>query len=201
MEDVTYSPLTVDYHEDQFLVQLNNENSRRHQDPDFRLPLVPTNSIAFDRYAYSFNNPIRYVDPNGHNPFLIALLAVLSNPVVAVGVLCLAAAAAIVVLAVGPENVAQAAVDLGNNIGDAVSEISGKAKKPSPNQLNQLIKKGKAPKGLTRVDTPKTKGEQEHVHFGDDIALNKDGTWKHGKIGLTNEQIEWLMKNGWKIPK
>jgi hypothetical protein len=64
----TYSPLTVDYHESQFLNQLNLENRFRLQDPTFRLPPIPTNSLAFDRYAYSLNNPIRYTDPSGHCP-------------------------------------------------------------------------------------------------------------------------------------
>ncbi len=32
--------------------------------------LVPGagNPLAFDRYAYTFGNPLRYVDPSGHNP-------------------------------------------------------------------------------------------------------------------------------------
>jgi RHS repeat-associated protein len=65
----TYSPLTVDYHENQLLDQLNTENRARFQDSNFKLPPVPTNSIAFDRYAYSLDNPVRYTDPSGHCPF------------------------------------------------------------------------------------------------------------------------------------
>ena len=68
-----YSPLTVDYHENQFLEQLNKDNKTRLQDSNYRLPPVPTNTIAFDRYTYSLNNPVRYTDPNGHNPILAAL--------------------------------------------------------------------------------------------------------------------------------
>ncbi len=66
--------------------------------------------------------------------------------------------------------------------------------------MNREIGTGKAPPGITRVDTPKTLGEQRHVHFGNDAALNEDGTWKHGQTELTNKQKEWLEKHGWKLP-
>ncbi len=33
----------------------------------------PYNSQAWDRYAYGYNNPLKYVDPDGHNPLLIIL--------------------------------------------------------------------------------------------------------------------------------
>jgi len=82
----TYTPLIVDIHETQFLDQVNRENSARLQDPNFKLSPIPTNSIAFDRYAYSLNNPLRYVDPSGHIAILAALALI--SPVVwaAIGV-------------------------------------------------------------------------------------------------------------------
>ena len=48
----------------------------------------------------------------------------------------------------------------------------------SPNQMNQQVKKGKAPKSVDRVDSANTnvKGEQDHIHFKDGNALNKDGS-------------------------
>lgn len=42
-------------------------------------------------------------------------------------------------------------------------------------------------------------GEQDHVHFKNGSALNKDGTWKHGHGKLTNEQKQYLKQNGWDI--
>ena len=70
------------------------------------------------------------------------------------------------------------------------------------NQMKQAIDTGKAPRGITRVDYKGLrKFEKRHVHFNNGAALNIDGTWKHGWIRLTNEQIKWLIQNGWKIPK
>jgi hypothetical protein len=68
-----HSALTVDYRENQFLEQLNKENRRRLEDPKANLSSVPKNPIAFDRYAYTFNNPVNYTDPSGH--ILVPILA------------------------------------------------------------------------------------------------------------------------------
>jgi hypothetical protein len=70
----------------------------------------------------------------------------------------------------------------------------------SVNQLNEEIKRGKAPRGITRVDRGKVYGEQDHIHFVDRSALNRDGTWKHGGTNITKEQAEWLRNNGWRLP-
>ena len=77
-----------------------------------------------------------------------------------------------------------------------------KGKKLSPNQMTQMIKKGNAPNGFTRVDVGKVKGEQTHIHFDNGSALNKDGTWKHtdGGTGITNKQRKWLEENDWTVP-
>jgi RHS repeat-associated protein len=89
----TYSPLTVDFHENQFLDQVNLENRTRLQNPDFKLPPVPTNSVAFDRYSYSLNNSIRYSDPTGHCPFCVVLAAI--TPVGWVAIVITVAAAVV----------------------------------------------------------------------------------------------------------
>jgi RHS repeat-associated protein len=135
MGDANYSPLTVDYHENQFLTQLNNENHRRSQEPDFRLLPVPTNPNTFDRYAYCLNNPIRYIDPDGHDAGLAELILFAVAVIVAEPLVLLAAAAAITVLAIGPENVANAVVELVDDASDALSsEASDKpdTTKPGP---------------------------------------------------------------------
>ena len=71
------------------------------------------------------------------------------------------------------------------------------------NQLNKLVKTGKAPSGLGRIDTGKVKGEQLHIVIidskGKEHALNVDGTWKHGGVELTKKQKDWLINNGFKL--
>jgi len=100
-----YSALVVDYHENQFLEQLNRENRNRQGDPNARLPGVPTNPLTLDRYAYSLNNPTQYVDPSGHNPILLALAAIGPAGWVALGVLTVGTV--VYFAAGGPEAVAE----------------------------------------------------------------------------------------------
>ncbi|MFK3835765.1 RHS repeat domain-containing protein [Microbacterium sp. NPDC087868] len=78
---------------------------------------------------------------------------------------------------------------------------AGGSRPSSPNQLNQQINRGQAPSGIRRVDTGKVTGDQQHVHFSNGAALNVDGTWKHGVANLTRDQIAWLQRNGWVIPR
>jgi hypothetical protein len=121
-----YSPLTVDYHENQLLEQLNLENKNRLEDRNFKLPPVPTNVIAFDRYAYSLNNPIRYTDPTGHCPFCIAIPLV-GVPGVGWVILGVAVVATVAYYtAGGPEAVAQASVDLGENVSQGFQALFAK---------------------------------------------------------------------------
>jgi RHS repeat-associated protein len=68
------------------------------------------------------------------------------------------------------------------------------------NQLNKLVKTGKAPKTITRFDKGKIMGELDHVHFKDGAALNVNGTWKHGSKQLTNAEATFLQKYGWTLP-
>ena len=76
-----------------------------------------------------------------------------------------------------------------------------KGKKPtSPNQMQNQVNRGQAPKDVKRVDNPKQ--GQPHVHFKDGTALNQDGSVHDAHNGipkLSNEVKEWLLKNGWSI--
>ena len=79
--------------------------------------------------------------------------------------------------------------------------VHNSCKITSPSQLRQQVLRGKAPRGVKRVDNGKVQGEQHHIHFDDGSALNIDGTWKHGGTSLTGAQKKWIKKNGWKLPE
>ena len=40
-----------------------------------------TNPQSLNKYAYTYNNPLRYTDPDGHNPLAVAAVACALNPV------------------------------------------------------------------------------------------------------------------------
>lgn len=68
---------------------------------------------------------------------------------------------------------------------------------PSINQLQQLVKKGKAPKTIDRFDKGNPNhDEDDHVHFNNGSALYRDGTWKHGTKNLTNAETQFLNNAG-----
>ncbi|HZG44579.1 MAG TPA: RHS repeat-associated core domain-containing protein, partial [Longimicrobium sp.] len=71
----------------------------------------------------------------------------------------------------------------------------------SVNQMNREIQRGQAPDGVDRVDKSHGKGGQDHVHFGNNAALNRDGTWKEGSHTITRQQRAWLTEHGWNVPQ
>lgn len=64
-----------------------------------------------------------------------------------------------------------------------------------------MLFKKQAPAGLKRFDKSHGEGGQEHVHFNNGSALNKDGTWKDGEYKLSNKIIKYLEQNGWEVNK
>lgn len=86
-------------------------------------------------------------------------------------------------------------------VSDCAVLVHNMCKVTSPNQMQQQVLKGKAPKDVIRVDNPKVPGQLPHVHFKDRTALNIDGTIHDAKNGipnLTKEVRIWLFDNGWK---
>lgn len=71
----------------------------------------------------------------------------------------------------------------------------------TPKEARDVVRKGRGPRGIHRIDRPNRKGEQWHAHLGPgegSPAVNIDGTWKH-KNGLTARQREFLRKAGWNV--
>ena len=147
--EYTYSALTVDYHEGQFLAQLNAENNAKIQDPGIKLAPVPTITIAFDRYAYSVNNPVGYVDPSGHFAILAALAAITPVGWVAIGV-----GVAVTIVLVNPE------------VREAASYALGNALENTANGINAFFAKGEyVPLGLSDAER-RAYGEAVHIYKG-----------------------------------
>ena len=75
MDGVAVKPLTVGFHETQFLGKLNEENQfgfwfqlSGEGQQQVGSPWGPSNPQALNRYSYVLNNPLRYTDPTGHEP-------------------------------------------------------------------------------------------------------------------------------------
>ena len=98
----------------------------------------------------------------------------------------------------GTMMMAKATENLGGSK-DAAKKSSSSPK--SLNQLKQDVYKGKAPKGIDRFDQDHSidGSGQDHVHFENGSALNKNGTWKEGEYELTRKQKKYLRDNGWNI--
>jgi RHS repeat-associated protein len=75
MSGVAVKPLTVGFHENQFLNKVNSENRMgfwfqldRKGREQMGNPMGPMNPQALNRYAYAQNNPMKWTDPTGHDP-------------------------------------------------------------------------------------------------------------------------------------
>ena len=75
----------------------------------------------------------------------------------------------------------------------------------SVNQMNEDIKRGRAPKEIESVHQGNTNTHtQPHAHFTNGTSLNIDGTIhdQHGGIPQISKQArKWLIKYGWEVPK
>jgi RHS repeat-associated protein len=119
-----YSALVVDYHETQFLEKVNSENNLRLQNQKVQLPPVPKNVQAFDRYAYSLNNPVKYTDPSGH---CIVVDLCIVEVVVGVTILAIASFATLEATQPGrPEAFAQTLYDLGKEAVNGLQTLFSK---------------------------------------------------------------------------
>ena len=72
---------------------------------------------------------------------------------------------------------------------------------PSINQLKQCVFKGKAPNDIIRADKHPSNPNLDHVHFPDNSAINRNGTFRDGNPSkwLTNIIKEFLRSFGWKV--
>jgi hypothetical protein len=62
----------------------------------------------------------------------------------------------------------------------------------TPQQARAIVRKGRGPKGIHRIDKPKTKGEQWHAHLG-------PGTGSRNQSGWYLEAQEWIDKGATRI--
>jgi RHS repeat-associated protein len=184
----TYSPLIVDYHENQFLEQLNNENGTRLQNPDWKNPPVPPNSIAFDRYAYSFDNPIRYNDPTGHDPFVGILIFGFAVTIGAPEVILVGLGVVLTTLivdAVTP-GADQRHADIKNFVQDSFSGLT------VTSQAGKLPKTGEFP-----YFPPKQKGNPPNVRGSQGEFKDRNGNiWTRDKSGHGGPHWDVTLPNG-----
>jgi RHS repeat-associated protein len=82
-----------------------------------------------------------------------------------------------------------------------VGGSGGGQNRSTAGNMQRQVERGQAPRSVDRVDRARFPFEKDQVHFKDGHALNYDGTWKHGGRALTNAESDWLLKNGWSLPK
>ena len=89
-----------------------------------------------------------------------------------------------------------------SNQANRVKQSRAAGKVTSPNQLQQQVNRKQAPSDVARVDKGNPSlHEKPHVHLKDGRALNQDGTWKHGAGEVSGSVRDWLITNGWMIPR
>lgn len=165
----------VDYHENQFLELQNKENKDRVLNSEPKITNAPTNVTAFDRYAYSLNNPLRYTDPSGH---CIEDLCI-GETIFVLVVFGIATVAAVDMIQPGkPEAFAQSMVDLGDQVIDTFNGlIQNASDRALISQKDLLPKSGEMP-----YTPPKQKGNPPFVRSPQGGFVDKDGNiWTRDK--------------------
>lgn len=75
-------------------------------------------------------------------------------------------------------------------------------------EAQKQVLKNQALKGIDRIDIPKLDpsgkplhGQQPHAHIKDKskVAVNQDGSYKHGDKPLTQKVTDFLKKHGWDL--
>ncbi len=88
-------------------------------------------------------------------------------------------------------------------VGDPYGEIDPFGLTGCPKDAQRKVRKGQGPRGISRIDSPKVKGEQWHAHLGPgegSTAVNLDGTMKHGDASeITGEVRRFLKDHGWNL--
>ena len=166
---------------------------------------------GYNLFAYCYNNPVNYYDPQGTLALLIGsgiyVLAQVIKAVIAVGITIVAVAAA---------------SEIGEELSDVVQEAKDKNKtkdtpksvdKPSqednettpekqspskPSKMQDEIKRGQAPKNIKSAHNPQN--GKPHIHFGDGTSMNNDGSIHDAHRGtpkLTKNIKKWLKKHNW----
>jgi hypothetical protein len=101
-----------------------------------------TNPQALNRYTYTYNNPLKYTDPDGHHPCLAALAG---GPAVAGGCAAVVALGALAVYAYYKVvDATMANQQAGNGKTPAIPDTGGQTASPNPpsdpNDLNDLVR-------------------------------------------------------------
>ena len=159
--------------------------------------------LGHNMYAYCGNNPVARADDQGDSwkdVFRIGITAAL------VGLAVLAAiptgGGSLVLAGIGVS--AASATTAASALTAAGLALAGSSilYATSPNQMQDQVRRGKAPKEVDRVDPPHVSGQKPHVHFGDKSSINIDGTI-HDKMNgaprITKKIAKWLLENGWKL--
>jgi hypothetical protein len=163
---------------------------------------------AKDQSAFSFGES--FGDALGSSYGLLVIAAGGSEAAVATagGITAPAATIGVAGVTYGGAVLSKALGSLGSKSFKSEGGGSNSNKPQGPKEAQKAVNKNKAPKEIDRIDIPKLDpngkplhGQQGHAHIKDKskVAVNQDGTYKHGEKPLTNKVSDWLRKYGWNL--